>query len=276
MPRILLIEDNEMNRDMLSRRLVKRGYEVAIAVDGEQGLAMVHSEAPALVLMDMSLPGIDGWEVTRQLKAAPETRGIPVIGLTAHAMAGDRDKALAAGCDGYIEKPIDVATFVAQIQAVLPRARLAEPATPAATPSVPALQGEGSGPVILVVDDSQTNRELLSLMLTTAGFRVRVATDGASAWQALAQAPCDLVLSDLHMRGEDGLRLLARMKDDARTADIPLVFISSTSPLRQEREAAHLGGAAAFLERPIEADALQQALRRVLGPPRSDEAGTSK
>jgi CheY-like chemotaxis protein len=121
MPRILLIEDNEMNRDMLSRRLVKRGYEVAIAVDGEQGLAMVHSEAPALVLMDMSLPGIDGWEVTRRLKAAPETRGIPVIGLTAHAMAGDREKALAAGCDDFDTKPVELTRLLEKIEALLRR-----------------------------------------------------------------------------------------------------------------------------------------------------------
>jgi two-component system cell cycle response regulator DivK len=121
MPKILLIEDNEMNRDMLSRRLVRRGYEVAIAVDGEQGLAMARAEAPALVLMDMSLPGIDGWEVTRQLKASPETRGIPVIGLTAHAMAGDRDKALAAGCDDFDTKPVELTRLLEKIEALLPR-----------------------------------------------------------------------------------------------------------------------------------------------------------
>lgn len=121
MPKILLIEDNEMNRDMLSRRLVRRGYEVAIAVDGEQGLAMARAEAPALVLMDMSLPGIDGWEVTRQLKASPETRGIPVIGLTAHAMAGDRDKALAAGCDDFDTKPVELTRLLEKIEALLRR-----------------------------------------------------------------------------------------------------------------------------------------------------------
>ena len=121
MPKILLIEDNEMNRDMLSRRLVRRGYEVAIAVDGEQGLAIARAEAPALVLMDMSLPGIDGWEVTRQLKASPETRGIPVIGLTAHAMAGDRDKALAAGCDDFDTKPVELTRLLEKIEALLRR-----------------------------------------------------------------------------------------------------------------------------------------------------------
>jgi CheY-like chemotaxis protein len=122
MAKILLVEDNEMNRDMLSRRLVKRGYEVAIAVDGEQGLAMARTERPALVLMDMSLPGLDGWEATRQLKARPETRDIPVIGLTAHAMAGDRDRALAAGCDDFDTKPVELTRLLEKIEALLRRA----------------------------------------------------------------------------------------------------------------------------------------------------------
>jgi two-component system cell cycle response regulator DivK len=122
MPKILLVEDNEMNRDMLSRRLVRRGYEVVIALDGEQGLAMARSESPALILMDMSLPGIDGWEATRQLKAAPETQRIPVIALTAHAMSGDREKAVAAGCDDFDTKPVDLARLLEKIEALLARA----------------------------------------------------------------------------------------------------------------------------------------------------------
>jgi CheY-like chemotaxis protein len=123
MARILLVEDNEMNRDMLSRRLTRRGYEVTLALDGEQGLALARSEAPALILMDMSLPGIDGWEATRQLKASPGTHAIPVIALTAHAMAGDRDKALAAGCDDFDTKPIDLDRLLGKIEALLGRAR---------------------------------------------------------------------------------------------------------------------------------------------------------
>src|SRR5947209_5415174 len=105
MAKILLVEDNELNRDMLSRRLTRRGYEVAIAVDGGQGVTMAESEAPDLILMDMSLPVVHGWEATRVLKAANATQAIPIIGLTAHAMAGDRDRALAAGCDDYDTKP---------------------------------------------------------------------------------------------------------------------------------------------------------------------------
>lgn len=119
MPKILLIEDNEMNRDMLSRRLERRGYEVIVAVDGEEGVARAKVEAPDIVLMDLSLPGIDGWEATRQIKAAEETRAIPVLALTAHAMAGDREKALEAGCDDFDTKPIDLPRLVDKIDALL-------------------------------------------------------------------------------------------------------------------------------------------------------------
>ena len=119
MARILLVEDNEMNRDMLSRRLERRGYEVIVAVDGEEGVARAKVEAPDIVLMDLSLPGIDGWEATRQLKAAEETRAIPVLALTAHAMAGDREKALEAGCDDFDTKPIDLPRLVDKIDALL-------------------------------------------------------------------------------------------------------------------------------------------------------------
>ena len=119
MARILLVEDNEMNRDMLSRRLERRGYEVIVAVDGEEGVARAKTDAPDLVLMDLSLPGIDGWEATRQLKAADETRSIPVLALTAHAMAGDREKALVAGCDDFDTKPVDLPRLVDKIDALL-------------------------------------------------------------------------------------------------------------------------------------------------------------
>ena len=119
MSKILLVEDNEMNRDMLSRRLQKQGYEVVLAVDGDEGLAKAQSENPALILMDMSLPGIDGWEATRRLKAAPGTQRIPIIALTAHAMMDDRDKALAAGCDDFDTKPVELPRLLSKMQALL-------------------------------------------------------------------------------------------------------------------------------------------------------------
>jgi two-component system, cell cycle response regulator DivK len=119
MAKILLVEDDEMNRDMLSRRLERRGYEVVIAVDGGQGLRLAQSEAPDLILMDMSLPGLDGWQAARQIKAVPATQAIPILALTAHAMAGDREKALEAGCDDYDTKPIEFARLLGKIQGLL-------------------------------------------------------------------------------------------------------------------------------------------------------------
>lgn len=118
--KLLLVEDNEMNRDMLSRRLLRRGYEVVMAVDGGEGVEMATSARPDLILMDMSLPVIDGWEATRRIKAAEATRHIPVIGLTAHAMGGDREKAIAAGCDDYDTKPIELERLIGKIETLKP------------------------------------------------------------------------------------------------------------------------------------------------------------
>ena len=122
MPKILLVEDNEDNRDMLARRLQRKGYTVVVAVDGLQGVEMAAGEQPDLVLMDMSLPVLDGWEATRRLKAAPGSQSVPVIALTAHAMTGDREKAIAAGCDDYDIKPIEMDRLLAKIEALLGRA----------------------------------------------------------------------------------------------------------------------------------------------------------
>jgi len=120
MPKILLVEDNELNRDMLSRRLERKGFAVEMAVDGQAGVTMARAGGYDLILMDMSLPEIDGWEATRQLRAAPETAAVPIIALTAHAMAGDRDKALAAGCNDYDTKPIELDRLLAKMAALLP------------------------------------------------------------------------------------------------------------------------------------------------------------
>jgi CheY-like chemotaxis protein len=119
MPKILLVEDNEMNRDMLSRRLVRGGYEVIIAEDGARGVAMATNDRPDLILMDMSLPVIDGWEATRRIKATPELRKIPIIALTAHAMATDRERALEAGCDDYDTKPIELQRLLGKVETLL-------------------------------------------------------------------------------------------------------------------------------------------------------------
>ncbi len=123
MPKILLVEDNEMNRDMLSRRLVRSGFEVVMAVDGQQGVAMASSETPDLILMDISLPVIDGWAATRRIKGDEGTKSIPIIALTAHAMTQDRDQAFAVGCDDFDTKPVELPRLLGKINALLDKAR---------------------------------------------------------------------------------------------------------------------------------------------------------
>src|SRR5687768_15497068 len=132
MSKLLLVEDNEMNRDMLSRRLGRRGYEVVLAVDGQSGFEMAHTEKPDLVLMDMSLPVLDGWEATRRLKADAATQDIPIIALTAHAMSSDRQKALEAGCDDYDTKPVELPRLMEKIEVLLNGSVGATPAEPTA------------------------------------------------------------------------------------------------------------------------------------------------
>jgi CheY-like chemotaxis protein len=119
MTKVLLVEDNEMNRDMLSRRLIRRGFEVIFAVDGQQGVDLARSQRPDIILMDMSLPVIDGWEATRRVKSDDATRGVPVIGLTAHAMSGDRERAIEAGCDDYDTKPVELDRLIGKIERLL-------------------------------------------------------------------------------------------------------------------------------------------------------------
>jgi CheY-like chemotaxis protein len=123
MAKVLLIEDNEMNRDMLSRRLIRRGFQVVFAIDGQQGVDLARSERPDIILMDMSLPVIDGWEATRRVKADDVTRRVPVIGLTAHAMSGDREKAIEAGCDDYDTKPVELDRLIGKIERLLGTAK---------------------------------------------------------------------------------------------------------------------------------------------------------
>jgi len=123
MAKVLLVEDNEMNRDMLSRRLIRRGFQVVFAMHGQQGVDLARSERPDIILMDMSLPVIDGWEATRRVKADDATRSVPVIGLTAHAMAGDREKAIEAGCDDYDTKPVELDRLIGKIERLIGAAK---------------------------------------------------------------------------------------------------------------------------------------------------------
>ena len=127
MAKVLLIEDNEMNRDMLSRRLIKRGYEVVMAIDGQQGIDMAASEKPDIILLDMSLPVVDGWEAAKQIKANPASAGAPLIALTAHAMAADRERAMSAGCDDFDTKPVELPRLLGKMETLLKARGIAPP-----------------------------------------------------------------------------------------------------------------------------------------------------
>src|SRR5688572_8029588 len=181
MAKILLVEDNEVNRDMLSRRLQRSGHEVITVGDGEQAVAFARSGRPDIILMDLNLPILDGWAATRRIKAEIKTRGIPVIALSAHAMSGDRQKALATGCDDYDVKPVDFTRLMAKIQSLLdgrvgPRVEAGAEVSatqPAARP-IPSATGVASSsgksePLVLVVDDTRANRELLERRLSKHG-----------------------------------------------------------------------------------------------------------
>src|SRR5262249_16021405 len=184
MVKILIVEDNELNRDMLSRRLERKGYQVISASDGQEGVAKAQGSRPDLILMDMSLPILDGGEAPRRLKRAPATQAIPVIALTAPAMVGDREKALAAGCNDYEVKPVDLPRLMDKINALLSK----KDATPA--------EKEFH---LLVTDDNEMNRDMLSRRLQRQGYCVTTATTGTEALDLLRKQAFDLVLLDVMM-----------------------------------------------------------------------------
>src|ERR1051325_598112 len=186
MAKILLVDDSEPNRGMRARRLKRKGHEVLVAVDGHQAVAITKSEMPDLVLMDLNLPGLDGWSATRQLKGTPETRAIPVIALTAHAMSDDRRKALQAGCDDSQIKPVDFRHLLSRIDALSPSKPTEIPPSSIQqeAPSIPT--PETSQPVtvaghILVVDDTEANRDMVARRLERNGFTVDIAPNGSLA-----------------------------------------------------------------------------------------------
>jgi CheY-like chemotaxis protein len=242
MPRILLVEDDETNRAMFRRRLERAGYTVGVAGDGAEALARAAAEPPDLVVMDLGLPVLDGWEATRRLKAADATRDIPVIALTAHAMAGDREKAVQAGCDDYETKPVEMGRFLAKVEALLARRGVpvaAAPPPPAAPPPAPDRPPEpapapptpAAAPTpagrILVVEDNLANREMLRRRLVQQGYAVGTAGDGRQALDQVRGGGFDLVLLDIMMPELDGYQVLERMKADAATRDIPVIMISA-------------------------------------------------
>lgn len=264
MAKILLVEDNEQNRDMLARRLRRKGHEVVIAADGERAVAMAGSEAPDVILMDMNLPILDGWAATRRIKDSVATRAIPVIALTAHAMSGDRQKAMSAGCDDYDTKPVELERLLQKIGLLIGRGAAAQapaevaaperaspaageassilptiprpPTSPAPEPPAAIKPAAGLAPPadvgppagrILVVDDTPANRDMLSRRLSRHGYDVSVAEDGETALRVLAERPFDLVLLDVMMPGINGLDVLKTLRLTRAPTDLPVIMATA-------------------------------------------------
>lgn len=267
MARILVIEDNPINLELMTYLLRAWGHEPVATADGEAGVAQARRERPDLIVCDIQLPGIDGYEVARRLKAEPVLAGVPLVAVTAYAMMGDRDRALQAGFDGHFAKPIDPAAFMAALSRFLPGASETPPAPPAAPPaqdqrSLPdSLRAPAPGLVVLMVDDTEANLSFKLSLLEPAGYTVLTASGGVEALALARSQHVDLILADVVMAGGSGFELLAAVRADPALRALPFVFLTATARDDGSRERGLSLGADAYLLRPIEPEGLLTELR---------------
>ncbi len=249
--RILVIEDNRDNLEVMTYLLKAFGYEVLTARDGEEGLEVARHELPDLVLSDLQMPQVDGYEVARALRKDPRLARLPLVAVTAYAMRGDRDRVLAAGFDGYIAKPIVPEEFVSQVEAFL------KPAHPSPAPPAPPWEQHHPGQAahratILMVDNSPANLYLMQSTLKPFGYKVITVATVEEALELCRENPPDLILSDLHMPGTDGHDFLKAVKSESSLRLIPFAVISSTVWRDTDPHEALSLGADKFILRPIE------------------------
>ena len=266
MAKILLVEDNEMNRDLISRRLKRRGFELVIAVDGGECLDKARSERPDLILMDMGLPVLDGYEATRRLKGDPATRSIPIVGLSAHAMSGDTERALAAGCDDYDTKPVDWKRLLGKIETLLEKAeqRLAAAMEERETQRFPLANPTGPAPSrVLVIDDSAMHRDVLGRRLGELSYAFEAVAGGEAALEALAAKAYDAVLLDVAMPGLGGDELLARMQEHPDWRRIPVLMLSTVDTMESAVDCLERG-AEDFVPQPFHCKVLAARLAAVI------------
>ncbi|HMG76587.1 MAG TPA: response regulator [Pyrinomonadaceae bacterium] len=253
MVRVLVVEDNSASLDLMVYLLKAFGHTPLSARDGLEGIAAARREHPDLILCDIQLPGADGVEVCRQLKADPASRDIPMVAVTAFAMVGDREKLLAHGFNGYLSKPINPQTFIADMAPYLLTPKV-EPPVSATTTNRPPVKVNGA--TVLVVDNSPENIKLSRSILESFGYRITAAHGVDEAMALLRAQPPDLILSDLHMPVKDGFDFIKLVKADVELRKIPFVLISSTVWGDRERVNGLSLGAAEFIIRPIEPRAL--------------------
>ncbi len=259
MHRILLVEDNEMNRDLISRRLKRRGFDVSLAVDGAEGVERATADMPDLIVMDMGLPVLDGYEATRMLKDAEATRRIPIIGLSAHAMSGDARRALDAGCDDYDTKPVDWKRLLGKIDVLLTRAQEVAAAEGAETAAAGAELGDGSAGHVLVVDDNALHREMLSGRLTSLGYSFDLAAGADEALEQLAQKRFDVVLLDVTLPRVDGQPLLEKIRANPRWNGLPVLLLTTIDAVSQAVDSLSQG-AEDFIPQPFHKEVLAARL----------------
>jgi len=262
--RILIIEDNPANLELTAYLLSAHGYVPVTATDGERGLATALEAAPDLIVCDLQMPGIDGYEVARRAKQHGSLRDVPLVAVSAFAMKGDREKALAAGFAGYLSKPIDPENFVAQLASYLrPELRLA-PAAPAGATADGPLKRKSRGRTILVVDNLQANRVLAADLLEYSGYTVVTARSARNALDLAREAPPDLILSDVCMPDGSGYELIREIKGEPGLRAIPFVFLTSTATDESDRRRGLALGAAKFLFRPLEPELLLREIESCL------------
>ena len=261
--RILLVEDNPTNLQLMEYLLRAFGHETITATDGAIGVATAVRESPDIILMDLQMPTLNGYDAARQIRGMPALKHIPIVAVTAFAMVGDRDRILAHGFDGYIAKPIAPETFVMQVEQFLPKP--AKP--PFRTESAPAGAAHvpepvGAGRAILVVDNSPANLHLARSIFEPFGYEVLVADSVSAGLDLARRLRPDLILSDVHMPEQTGYEFLRLIKADETLRSVPFVFISSTVWGEADRSSGLEQGADDFILRPIEPFALVAAIAR--------------
>jgi CheY-like chemotaxis protein len=271
--RILVIEDNATNLELMRYLLDAFGHKVTTSSNGKDGIELARRILPDLIVCDVQMPGVDGFQVARALKEVPSLARIPLIAVTALAMVDDRGKVLEGGFHGYIAKPINPETFVQQIESFLRtradepletptfavRAQQPEPGTEKSDARAPSL-----GPCILVVDNSHQNLEFADSLLGSIGYRVVLARDMASGLSAAKTWVPDLIISDVHMPNADGFEFIKAVKKDERLRNVPFVFLSSSIEPDQEVSRGMACGADDFVCRPIEPQKLIEAISACL------------
>jgi two-component system, cell cycle response regulator len=258
--RILVIEDNPANLELMTYLLNAFGYATLVARDGKEGLETAQRERPDLIVCDIQLPGMNGYEVARALKADPAIGAIPLVAVTAFAMVDDRKKTLAAGFDGYLSKPIAPETFVAQVQAFLRPELRASAVTRAVADARPASPPPPRRRSVLVTDDRAVNLELAASILGAPGYEVLTARTLRDALRLALERRPDLIVSDVCMAEGSGYEFIRAVKADRRLSAIPFVFITATMTTESERQKGLALGAVKYLFRPIEP---QELLREI-------------